>query len=424
MEMHSTVLRERALYADMDAGIRVDTPEGGRIRTHARNPAPVAFPSIRILAFGAGALLLVCAVAAAAAIVFAFQANVAAVQSLPQIVPILRAMAALGGVQVICCLLIWRFFIISRRRFAQRIQAVTGGLNDSVFMANESGAPIAMLVGTGWAPHSAEGWLQTIHPEDRAYWPIAGADEPQRAEVRLKDAQGEWRWHRVRATPVRNSSGQIREWIGTLHDIHDQKLASEHRDLVIEELRHRLKNLVTVIDALAKNSRRPEDLEPGVQAFLQRFLGRLHALGTAGDLVLAGNRVSIEANALVKATLAPFMSENAQRIHVGGPSLMLSEDFGAGLGLAVHELATNALKYGALSTSDGRVSFTWSVTPEGDMQNVAFEWKECGGPTPTPPAKPGFGTRMIKHVAVREKAGRVDIDYLPDGLQCRIAFVR
>lgn len=401
-----------------------NTPEGGRIRTHARNPSQVTFPSIRILALGAGALLLVCAFAAAAAIVFAFQANVTAVQSLPQIAPILRIMAALGGIQVICCLLIWRFFVISRRRFAQRIQAVTGGLNDSVFMANEFGAPIAMLAGTGWTPHSAEGWLQTIHPEDRAYWPIAGADEPQRAEVRLRDAQGEWRWHRVRATPIRNSSGQIREWIGTLHDIHDQKLASEHRDLVIEELRHRLKNLVTVIDALAKNSRRSEEAEPGVHAFLQRFLGRLHALGTAGDLVLAGNRVSIEANALVKATLAPFMSENAQRIHVGGPSLMLSEDFGAGLGLAVHELATNALKYGALSTTDGRVSFTWSVTPEGDAQNVAFEWKERGGPTPNPPAKPGFGTRMIKHVAVREKAGRVDIDYLPDGLSCRIAFVR
>lgn len=400
------------------------TPEGGRIRTHAKNPTAVTLPSIRMLALGAGALLLVCALAAAAAILFAFEANVAALQSLPQIVPILRIMAALGAVQVICCLLIWRFFVVSRNRFTQRIQAVTGGLNDSVFMANAAGEPTAMLEGTGWRPHSAESWLHSIHPEDRAYWPIAGANEPQRAEVRLKDGQGEWRWHRVRATPIRDPSGQIREWIGTLHDIHDQKLASEHRDLVIEELRHRLKNLVTVIDALAKNSRRPEELEPGVTPFLQRFLGRLHALGAAGDLVLAGNRVSIEAHALVKATLAPFMSENAQRIQVGGPSIMLSEDFGAGLGLAVHELATNALKYGALSVTEGKVSFTWSVTPEGEAQSISFEWKEAGGPTPKPPAKPGFGTRMIKHVAVREKFGRVDIDYLPDGLQCRIAFVR
>ena len=400
------------------------TPEGGRIRTHAKNPAAMNLPSIRVLALGAGGLLLVCALAAAAAILIALRANVTADQSLPQIVPALRMMAALGGVQVLCCFLIWRFFVVSRHRFTQRIQAVTGGLNDSVFMANAAGEPTAMLEGTGWKPHPAESWLQSIHPEDRVYWPIAGAFEPQRAEVRLKDEEGDWRWHRVRATPIRDSKGNVREWIGTLHDIHEQKLASEHRDLVIEELRHRLKNLVTVIDALAKNSRRPEGDEPGVSLFLQRFLGRLHALGAAGDLVLAGNRTAVEANALIKATLAPFMSENAQRIQVGGPNIMLSEDFGAGLGLAVHELATNALKYGALSNTDGKVTFTWSVTPEGEVQNIAFEWKERGGPQPKPPAKPGFGTRMIKHVAVREKSGRVDIDYLPDGLLCRIAFVR
>jgi len=418
------LLRDRRDYAEIGPGIRVESPEGGRIRTHATTPAAAAFPSIRLLALGAGALLVICAVAAAAAILIALQANVAATQSLPQVVTPLRIMAALGGIQVVCCLLIWRFFVVSRRRFAQRIQAVTGGLNDRVFMADPAGTPIATLAGAGWVPHSGEAPIHAVHPEDRAYWPNAESPEPQRAEVRLKDENGEWRWHRVRATPILDSSGQLREWIGTLHDIHDQKLASEHRDLVIEELRHRLKNLVTVIDALAKNSRRPEADEPGVAIFLQRFLGRLHALGTAGDLVLAGNRVSIEVNALVKATLAPFMSENAQRIHVGGPSIMLSEDFGGGLGLAVHELATNALKYGALSVPDGNVSFTWSVTPEGAAHHITFEWKEQGGPAPSPPSKPGFGMRMIKHVAVREKSGRVDIDYPPDGLHCRIAFMR
>jgi len=419
------LLRDRRDYAEIGAGTRVESPEGGRIRTHALSPSTVTFPSIRVLALGAGALLIICACAAAAAILVSLRANLAAEQSLPQVVTPLRIMAALGAIQILCCLLIWRFFVISRRRFAQRMQAVTGGLNDRVFMADPAGTPIAILAGSGWSPHTGDDApIHAVHPEDRAHWPSAESVEPQRAEVRLKDEQGEWRWHRVRATPILDSHGQLREWIGTLHDIHDQKLASEHRDLVIEELRHRLKNLVTVIDALAKNSRRPEADEPGVTSFLQRFLGRLHALGTAGDLVLAGNRVSIEVNALVKATLAPFMSENAERIHVGGPSIMLSEDFGGGLGLAVHELATNALKYGALSVPEGNVSFTWSVKPEGTANHIAFEWKEHGGPPPTPPAKPGFGMRMIKHVAVREKSGRVDIDYPPEGLLCRIAFVR
>jgi two-component sensor histidine kinase len=397
------------------------TPEGGRIHTHANNPALTSnLPAIRALKLWAGALLFVCACAAVAAI--AFSANALMARSLPEAAPILRIMAALGAVQVMCCLLIWRLFVVNRQRFIRRIHAVTSGLNDTVFLTDAGGTPRAMLAGGDWVQHPENSWLQSIHPEERHLWPPPDAEKPHRLEIRLRDESGDWRWHRLRATPTRDTSGRLCEWIGTLQDIHDQKMASEHRDLVIEELRHRMKNLVTVIDALAKNSRRSEEEEQGVSSYLQRFLGRLHALGAAGDLVIASNRVSLEANALVEATLAPFMSENAQRIHVEGPKLVLSEDFGAGLGLAVHELATNALKYGALSVSEGRVSFTWSVTPNGDAQAVEFEWKERGGPPPNPPAKPGFGTRMIKHVAVRERSGRVDIDYTPEGLLCRIAF--
>ncbi|HKD21059.1 MAG TPA: HWE histidine kinase domain-containing protein [Rhizomicrobium sp.] len=368
-------------------------------------------------------LLVLCGVAAAAAMYLAFSSNAVVQHSLPQIDTNLRIAGALGAFQVLCCLLIWRFFVITRRRFARRLQAATGGMNDRIFLADANGTPRALLAGAGWIPRAPGDWLETIHPDDRVHWPMGGATEPQRMEIRINDG-GEWRWHRLRATPVRDPGGDVHEWMITLHDIHEQKLASEHRDLVIEELRHRLKNLVTVIDALAKNSRRPKTVEPGVETYLQRFLGRLHALGAAGDLVLAGNRISVEAGAIVKATLAPFMSENAQRIYVAGPQLLLTEELGSGLGLAVHELATNALKYGSLSAPDGRVSFTWSVTPAGGAQNVMFEWKETGGPEPTPPAKPGFGTNVIKHVVVREKSGRVDIEYPADGLTCRIAFLR
>lgn len=372
---------------------------------------------------GAGVLLVICAIAAALAAYLALRTSAAAGPSLAQVDTNLRIVGALGALQLVCCLLIWRFFIITRRRFARRLQAATGGMNDRIFLADANGTPRAMLAGGGWVPRQPEDWLEQIHPEDRAHWPMGGATEPQRLEIRLNEG-GEWRWHRLRAVPVHDSGGEVCEWVGSLHDIHEQKLASEHRDLVIEELRHRLKNLVTVIDALAKNSRRPKAAEPGVDTYLQRFLGRLHALGAAGDLVLAGNRVSVDAGALIKATLAPFMSENAQRMHVAGPHLLVSEELGAGLGLAVHELATNALKYGALSVPDGEVSFTWAVTPANDVQSIVFEWKEVGGPEPSPPSKPGFGTNVIKHVVVREKSGQVDIGYPPQGLTCRIAFVR
>jgi len=178
------------------------------------------------------------------------------------------------------------------------------------------------------------------------------------------------------------------------------------------------------IDALAQNSRHGAT-EPAVDQFLQRFLGRLHALGTAGDLLLAGGEGTIDAGAVVRATLAPFIGETApQRFRIDGPDLSLSEQLGAGIGLAVHELATNALKYGALSAAEGSVSITWSTKPIDTGEEIEFVWKERGGPPPSPPEKPGFGSRMIQSVVARERAGRVNMDYQPDGLCCRIAFMR
>jgi two-component sensor histidine kinase len=223
---------------------------------------------------------------------------------------------------------------------------------------------------------------------------------------------------------VRDQKGGIVEWVGTLHDIHERKIESEKRELMVGELRHRMKNLITVIEALAKNSRRREEDTPAVQEFLKRFLGRLHALAAAADLLLAGNREAIDANAVVRATLVPFDEEKSSRIRISGPDLRLSEDLGGGLALAVHELATNALKYGALSVTGGTISLTWTVAPGIEGDDVVFEWKEQGGPPPEPPTREGFGNRVIKSVTSREKTGSVTIEYPPDGVYCRIAYVK
>jgi two-component sensor histidine kinase len=207
--------------------------------------------------------------------------------------------------------------------------------------------------------------------------------------------------------------------------LEQQKLVTDHRDIQIGELRHRLKNLLTVIAALAKSSK-DRHATREVEAFLSRFLGRLHALGAAADLVLAGGRrVSIECSALLRATLAPFIEESSSQFEIFGPELLLSEETGGTLGLAFHELATNALKYGALSRDTGRVSVNWSVTPlDGDYERIEVVWRERGGPPSTPPGKEGFGTRLIRSVAARERDGEVQISYDPAGFSCCIAFVR
>ncbi len=347
--------------------------------------------------------------------------------------PHIALFALAGGLQFGAAALVRKVLINSRRaemRLLQLIDATSG----TVFMTDGAGRALkpnpawSQTTGMQWADYKDRGWLAAVHPEDRAKLPIGNVPEGSKAhlvDVRIADSgTGDWRWHRLRSIPALDDKGHIVEWVGTIRDVHERKLAEDKRDLVVGELRHRLKNLVTVIDALAKNSRLRGRNSPDVDEFMKRFLGRLHALGGAADLVLAGNRVAIDAHAVVRATLVPFLDENSPRIRIEGPPLDLSEEIGGGLALAVHELATNALKYGALSGPTGTVTIAWSVTPVADGDEIVFEWIERGGPEPEPPAREGFGSRVIKAVTAREKIGGVTLDYRPEGVHCRIAYIR
>ncbi len=191
-------------------------------------------------------------------------------------------------------------------------------------------------------------------------------------------------------------------------------------DLVIAESRHRLKNLIAIIGALAKNSRRPN--ETSIEAYLTRFLGRLHALGEAADQVLARRHADVEIGELITATLKPFMSEK-RRLSLGGPRLLVSAQTGGSLALAVHELATNALKYGALSQPTGTVQLSWTLRAEGSGQRLILDWREAGGPPVRAPTEEGFGSRLIRTTAANEKEACVELAFAATGLVCTISFI-
>ncbi|HEX4157023.1 MAG TPA: sensor histidine kinase [Rhizomicrobium sp.] len=198
---------------------------------------------------------------------------------------------------------------------------------------------------------------------------------------------------------------------------------AEAREMVLGEARHRLKNLMAIIEALAKFSGAAPGQDPAVEAYVKRFLGRLRALGTASDLVLRHGFDVLEATAVVRAVLEPFLSVSPPRLIFDGPPVVLSERFGGALALAVHELASNALKYGSLSEPGGTVDFRWTVTAIGSGEHVEFVWAEYGGPTPVPPPRDGFGHRLIRSVVSGEAEGKVQIEYPLDGLVCRIAYL-
>jgi PAS domain S-box-containing protein len=326
-----------------------------------------------------------------------------------------------------------RAMLLDREIIRNRLLKLVDASQGFAFITDARGHPLEAhprwiaLTGMTWEDYRGLGWIDAIHPEDRNKFPLQGPPNEGKAyrlELRIREgATGDWRWHRLRTLPVRGPDGEIQEWIGTLDDIHEGKVETERREIVVSELRHRLKNLMAIVEALAKYSAPRPGTDAGVDGFLKRFTGRLRALTAASDLVLAGKHGAIEAGAVIRATLAPFMSDRAPRIIIEGPELLLSEELGGGLALAVHELATNAIKYGALSAPQGMVSFAWTTEQAPQGEHVAFDWKERGGPVPVKPSRDGFGMRMIRAVTAREKAGAVSIDYEPDGLRCRISFV-
>lgn len=317
----------------------------------------------------------------------------------------------------------------NENRYRQLVNATTGIVwtTDAEGAVEEPQPGWLEITGVGWPGYRGHAWTASVHEEDRGKlvfdtWNIDPTGS-YHTEIRIWHApSSDWRWFGARAVPIRDQSGNLREWITTITDMHVRKLARDRREMVIGELRHRLKNLFTVIGSLAQSSR-PRG-EPAVDQFIAKLTGRLHALSAAADLVMARGRTSLELGDIVRATLAPFMEDRSSRIRIEGAMLELSEETGGAIALAVHELATNAIKYGALSVPQGKVALTWwhNLVPEGER--VEIEWKETGGPDCAIPTHKGFGTRVINFAASREKSGEVMLDYPSDGLLCRIVFVK
>lgn len=290
--------------------------------------------------------------------------------------------------------------------------------------ANEA---FSHVTGLTWPDTGGHRWLKAIHEEDRsAIAPKSERGEDfHQVEFRLwNDTAQEWRWYRSRAVAIKTSHGEILEWITAMRDVHQPKLARERTAIIVGESRHRLKNLVAIIEAIATGSQRKSDkANPETVAFLDRFVGRLRALGAAADLALAGQHQIMDLRDVVKATLAPFM-EDGGKIKMSGSSLVISQETGGSVALAIHELATNAIKYGALSVPSGIVTVSWSDVPQEDKQKVTLCWKESRGPSVSAPSKEGYGSRVIRAAASREVDGRVAIEYQPDGLYCELSFAQ
>lgn len=199
-------------------------------------------------------------------------------------------------------------------------------------------------------------------------------------------------------------------------EIEQRKRAEEGRELLLNEIKHRVKNTLGTVQAMVMQT-----FKGAPAAEHQAFVARLHALAAAHDLLTQKDWLDASVGEIVERAMRPF--NDKQRVRVSGPDVVLGPSKSLVLAMLLHELGTNAVKYGSLSNETGFVDLTWAREDTSDRPSLALIWKESGGPAVTPPTRKGFGTRMIER-ALQAEGGDAELAFKPDGLRCRIAVAR
>lgn len=198
-------------------------------------------------------------------------------------------------------------------------------------------------------------------------------------------------------------------------DVTSEHMAREALNLINEELKHRVKNTLAVLGAVAKQT----FLNTSSKSDLEKYQGRLAAFARAHDLLTAANWAAAPLEQIVSTALNPYYTD-AGRINLSGPPLVVQSRQALALSLAIHELATNALKYGALSVPNGRVSISWAADDRVCKPQFVFEWSEMGGPPVIAPSRAGFGSRLISRALEDDFRGTVNISFRSGGLTCTL----
>ena len=267
-----------------------------------------------------------------------------------------------------------------------------------------------------------EAWNGMFHPDDqeRAWeqWRHSLATgEAYEIEYRLRHHSGEYRWVLGRALPVRDPGGAIIRWIGTCTDIDESKRSAERNELLSRELSHRIKNIFAVISGLVNLT---GSRQGGLRPVMRELLGRIAALGRAHEFARPHSVKSAPEvgestlHGLLAVLLSPYSVDGRSRITIRGTDAMVDDKGATPLALVIHELATNAAKYGALSTSDGHVSVDISEN-DGQLELV---WAEIGGPPITgSPTRHGFGTDLAELSVSRQLGGELSKEWSREGLK-------
>ena len=221
----------------------------------------------------------------------------------------------------------------------------------------------------------------------------------------------------MRVQPYRTPDSEIDGAVLTFVDVTSIVKAEQHQRLLVDELNHRVKNMLTVVISLATQTLRRS---PTLEAFSEAFLGRIHALTAAYSLLSSESWQTVALRDILMEELRPFLAADGSNIAIAGPRVLLEPRAALALSMAVHELTTNAIKFGALSVPDGKVQVSWSVEAGPAGETLLLDWVETGGPAVTRPTGHGFGMTLIERGLKQDMAAEILLDFPVTGVSARL----
>ncbi len=265
------------------------------------------------------------------------------------------------------------------------------------------------------------GWMQAIHPDDRnavrtAWQEALRTKKTYSVEYRLQHGELGYRWTAAKAVPM-TANGEVLEWVGMNTDIDERRRWEDHTQFVMKELSHRTKNLLAVIYSMARQSAKHACSEDFLADFSERILG----LSRSHDLLVTSNWTGVPLDEHLRAQLKPFVAADGRQIRISGPQLMLGPAATQALGLAFHELATNAAKHGALTQAGGSIEIAWDVEPKEGEEVFKLAWREHSHSSERyRENKAGFGYIVLNRVVPDSLLGVVDYRMSEEGVSWEI----
>jgi PAS domain S-box-containing protein len=314
----------------------------------------------------------------------------------------------------------------------RRLRTLVAGVPQLVWRAVDGGhwtwasPQWTEYTGQSAADSLGQGWLEPVHPDDRdaarALW--AGATERGEfsADYRIcHAAEHRYRWFQTRATPVRGADGTVVEWLGTSTDVDDLRQLQERQALLVAELQHRVRNILTVVRSVFGRT-----IEAGgeLEDIANHFRGRLDALARTQVVVTQTAAGDVDLEDLIREELLSVGVSDGEEVTISGPEVRLPPRIAETIGLAIHELTTNAIKYGALQEKRGELRIEWSANlVEGGTRHLRIRWTEQGVPAiPLKPSRYGFGMELIEEALPYRLGAETKLEFRGGGVRCTLSL--